>query len=248
MVAEYITSRIRQPLPGEFVVPQSTPVIAFGNAQTARIATLGLNPSRAEFVDANGNLLSDEDRRLSTNISLGLTSIEDASDSDIQTIVNDCNTYFHRNPYRKWFDQLDAILRLCGGSYYDNTACHLDLVQWATYPVWSGLESDVKKQLLKNDVSFLHQQMLDSQLDCILINGRGVLTHFRQSFDIRWQESEAIKGFHKHDIELFNGWFNDRIRVIAWTINIQSSYGVSNRLREELGNRCAHLLSRRTLA
>lgn len=248
MVAEYIASRIRKPLPGEFVVPQSTPVIAFGNAQTARIATLGLNPSRAEFVDRNGNLLSGENRRLSTNISLGLASIEDVSDPDIQTIVDDCNTYFHRNPYRRWFDQLDTILQLCGASYYDNTACHLDLVQWATDPVWSGLESDVKKQLLKTDVSFLHQQILDSQLDCILINGRGVLNLFLQSFDIRLQESEPIRGFHIHDIRLFNGWFNDRTHVIAWTINIQSSHGVSNRLREELGSRCAHLFSHRTLA
>jgi hypothetical protein len=44
-----------------------------------------------------------------------------------------------RNPYRRWFDPLDQALRAAFGvSYYAGTACHLDLVQWATTPVWNN--------------------------------------------------------------------------------------------------------------
>ena len=46
----YVEDRIRRPAPERcFVVPASTPVVAFGNPGVARVATLGLNPSRIEF-------------------------------------------------------------------------------------------------------------------------------------------------------------------------------------------------------
>ena len=37
-----------------------------------------------------------------------------------------------RNPY-SWFNPLEALLNAAAGaSYYKRSACHLDLVQWAT--------------------------------------------------------------------------------------------------------------------
>ena len=39
------------------IVEQSTPVVAFGDCTTARVATLGINPSYEEFQDSNGVLL-----------------------------------------------------------------------------------------------------------------------------------------------------------------------------------------------
>ena len=48
-IPDYIEQRIRRPIPSDtYVVPGSTPVVAFGNALTATVATLGINPSRAE--------------------------------------------------------------------------------------------------------------------------------------------------------------------------------------------------------
>ena len=43
---DYIEHKVRRPFPHEaFVVQNSTPVVAFGNARTAIHATLGINPS-----------------------------------------------------------------------------------------------------------------------------------------------------------------------------------------------------------
>jgi hypothetical protein len=57
-IPRYIDDRLRRPLPPPnlCVVRGSTPVVSFGNAQCASVATLGLNPSRVEFLDKHGAL------------------------------------------------------------------------------------------------------------------------------------------------------------------------------------------------
>ena len=62
------------------------------------------------------------------------TSLPLPSRSWLTKVLDDCNGYFQRNPYRRWFDQFHPVLTACGASYYDGSACHLDLVQWATDP------------------------------------------------------------------------------------------------------------------
>jgi len=55
MVPAYIEARIRQlPPAGAPVLPGSTPVVASGDVRKATVATLGLNPSKREFLHANG--------------------------------------------------------------------------------------------------------------------------------------------------------------------------------------------------
>ena len=95
---------------------------------------LGLNPSNLEFVGKTGRLLTGGERRLATLNSLGLRRLSCGSKRDAQQIADDCANYFdrERNPYRRWFDRLEPLLKAIGASYYDGTACHLDLVQWAT--------------------------------------------------------------------------------------------------------------------
>jgi len=53
-------------------VPGSTPVIAFGDLTTARVASLRLNPSRLEFLSSTGTLIH-ANRRFETLPSLGVT-------------------------------------------------------------------------------------------------------------------------------------------------------------------------------
>lgn len=61
LVPEYIAERVRRPVPeSSLVIPGSTPVVSFGNAETAWVATLGLNPSLREFADARRNWLTAE--------------------------------------------------------------------------------------------------------------------------------------------------------------------------------------------
>lgn len=45
-----VAARIRRPPePGHHIMEGSTPVVYFGNQPGARVATLGINPSRGEF-------------------------------------------------------------------------------------------------------------------------------------------------------------------------------------------------------
>ena len=82
-IPDYIQQRIRRPIPANsYVVPGSTPVVAFGNARTATVATLGLNPSWREFLDRFGNELGENDRRLATHGVLGISDAECAGKQD----------------------------------------------------------------------------------------------------------------------------------------------------------------------
>jgi hypothetical protein len=74
---DYLIERVRRAPPADSsVVPGSTPVVAFGNARAAAVATLGLNPSRVEFLDRAGNELPEPRRRLETLRSLALTGLQ----------------------------------------------------------------------------------------------------------------------------------------------------------------------------
>lgn len=56
---------IRQPIPDNIgVISQSVPVLFFGNIETARSATISLNPSDLEFRDNKQQLLTANKKRL----------------------------------------------------------------------------------------------------------------------------------------------------------------------------------------
>ena len=165
-VPSYVAGRVRRSHPaGCSVVPDSTAVVSFGSAARSRVATVGINPSRVEFLDRRGHDLVGRDRRLATLRSLGsgLPS-ERLTDAQVAQVVADCDAYFSRNPYRRWFDQLDLVLRAVGASYYDGSGCHLDLVQWATDPTWAGLDRSVQAALLRADVGFLQKQLKNESI------------------------------------------------------------------------------------
>ena len=242
-LSDYIERRIRRPIPDDtFIVPGSTPVVSFGNSRTAVYATLGLNPSRVEFLDRSGRLLTGADRRLSTYQSLGSDSLSDAPSDIISQVLQDCDNYFKLNPYRQWFDPLNAILKQSGASYYDGTACHLDLVQWATDPTWGSLKpKTVRERLLNDDAEFLHEQLSQENISTLLINGSSVLNQLRRSLGVAFTEQEPISGYGRHDTRLFTATINNSVSVIAWSTNLQSSFGVSTALKIELAQRVSLL-------
>ncbi|MCE9545450.1 MAG: hypothetical protein K8T25_08025 [Planctomycetia bacterium] len=237
----YIEERIRRPVPADsFIVPGSTPVISFGNVRTATVATLGLNPSRNEFYD-KGRELVENSRRLATHNSLGTSDLSNAQHSTIVQVLEDCNTYFRRNPYRRWFDRFDLLLTACGKSFKHGSACHLDLVQWATDPTWGKLPSAIRNRLLNDDSTFLADQLKNENLQLLLVNGRGVMRQLQRTIIDDLQQVDTIDIGHV-STGLFTGRF-ERIRVIGWTTNLQSSFGVRNELRAELAKRVAVLAS-----
>jgi hypothetical protein len=244
MIPAYIEARIRRTPPAEsYVVPGSTPVLAFGDVQSARVATIGLNPSRIEFTDEEGNFLEGDRRRLATYRSLGTPDLATAPSKVIEQVLSDCNRYFDRRPYRRWFDHLEPILQACGASYYDATACHLDLVQWATDPTWAKLPLAVRGKLITEDASFLNSQLENEGIRLLLINGSGVWLQLRAAMGgkLDLEHDETIEGLSYQATRLDSGRLLGRICVIAWSTNLQSSFGVTSKLKEEIARRVAVL-------
>ncbi len=164
--------------PGLPVLSGSTPVVSFGDPARAEVATLGINPSKVEFIQ-NGVFLSGSSRRLATLESLGASDVAKLTDNQVLQVALECANYFRpdRNPYRRWFDRLDRLLRdAVDVSYYDGTACHLDLAQWATDPVWRGIENeDVRHLLLEDGLPHLREQLHGKNIRLVLLNGRTVI-------------------------------------------------------------------------
>lgn len=222
----YIISRLTRTHATPLIVPQSTPVLGFGDFFSAEIATIGLNPSKYEFLSRNGVLLSGAKLRLQTLPSLGLSAYTIATPAHHQAVLNSCLKYFHGNPYSSWFGRFNPILNICGVSYHSGTACHLDLVQTATDPVWSGLSKSDQARYIANDSWFLIQQLSNHNISKVLLNGRSVVDNFCRIFGLTLNKS-SHHGPLGQPFDIFTGQLNLNGRIIevcGWNINIQSSH------------------------
>jgi hypothetical protein len=241
-VPQYVADRIRRtPPPDCHILPGSTPVVAFGNPGRSAVATLGLNPSRIEFQE-NGVELDGRLRRFETLGSLGVERLDDAPDYAIVRVWQRCNDYFHGNPY-DWFDRLEDVLRVVDASYFGDTACHLDLTQWATDPTWNGLSRAVQERLVADDAEFLLTQLRSERIRLLLLNGRSVLTAFQGVLDGRLRRETETVSDRSVTTQLYTGQIGD-VQVIGWSTNLQSSFGVTNVLRAKLAERVGQLRNR----
>ncbi|MFB7797653.1 hypothetical protein [Isoptericola sp. NPDC056134] len=241
-VPHFVADRIRAAVPeGANVVAGSTPVVAFGDVSTARVATVGLNPSRIEF-EVKGVWLHGDQRRLATHRSLGVETLEDASDDAVAQVLADCYAYFDtsRNPYWRWFRPLDKLLQhSLGATYEGRTACHLDLVQWATDPVWGKLSAPVRKELIGQDRDFLRQQLASESIGLVLANGGRVIDELRRSgVDM---EASGVAADSKGRTTQIQAGHVDEAVYVGWRVNLQSSPGVSLELRDAIAARVRDL-------
>lgn len=223
--------------PGAPVVLGSTPVPAFGDFTTARIATLGLNPSRAEFLARSGALLAGARARFVTLPALRLASLEDAPHDALAEVLEGTRRYFRNQPYLGWFGRLDSLLRVAGASYFDGSACHLDLAHWATDPVWAKLNSTVRNALVDDGLSFLRWQLTSFKISHVLLNGRGVCREVEKRLGVTLRELESIPGPIGKPAKLYAGRLPCGPAFVGWSVNLQSSFGVTKDFSERLAMR-----------
>jgi hypothetical protein len=222
---DYIEARIRQRRPaGGAVVAGSTPVVAFGDVRRSKVATLGWNPSKREFLDKHGNELEGSERRLETLKSIGVSDPAGVPVEFAHRVFEGCCNYFHRQPYG-WFNKLERVLKQVDASYCDGSACHLDLVQWATDPVWGKLPKIEKTKLIDADLPFLKQQLAQERFELLLLNGTGIMDAYEKHLGGKLSE---ISLSDPGRLKLFAGIGAAGMKVIGWNINLQSSRGVSN--------------------
>jgi len=219
------------------VIAKSTPVVSFGDFTTSKIATLGINPSSAEFLSA-GQLIKGEKKRLSD---------EESGPAMPVDIWFHCQNYFRTNPYWTWFRHLEELLLAVGASYKTN-ACHLDLSPWATDPVFSNLNPTQQQTLLNHDRDFLNWQIVESPIKTVLFNGATVYKTIEKAQNYHLQrvgEISYTSGGEKRTSDLINGDGPQGESIFGWTVNLQAlkatneeRLDVMSKLAEWLKNEC----------
>ena len=241
-IPSYITQRLGQTAPTPCVVPHSTPVLGFGQFIDAQVATLGLNPSKNEFLH-RGALLMPPHNRLESLQSLGLASLAATTSVHHQKILDACLNYFNTGRAYYWFNRFAPLLNQLGVSYAHGTACHLDLVQTATDPVWSKKAlAPHRTQYLANDAWFLLEQLSNHKVTKLLLNGasvvRAVTARFGITFTETFHTSPCGKQFKFHSGVLAIPNVRRQIKVRGWNFNVQSSHGVTTAMLSSVGALC----------
>lgn len=233
------------------VIQWGSPVPTFGDLGSSQIATIGLNPSNREFVDITGNELIGPFRRFQTLRSLGLNHWSDATTKHLHLIEESCTNYFSRNPYDTWFKELDSLLGGVASYYYANStrsACHMDVIPYATLSKWTELSALQRSKLLEIAGDTLGLLLRDSSIKFLILNGNTVVKNV-----------ESVSGTRLTRIEM-PGWTLPRkahggvpgvsycgrinkirkvnlgreITVLGFNHNIQSSFGVTNEVKANI--------------
>lgn len=248
-----LVERLDNPSFGQLkIIDWGSPILSFGNVTTARIATVGLNPSNREFVDKAGSELNGAERRFHSLGSLGLQNWKDVKQEHLSAILTLCYEYFDRNPYDGWFKKLDYIISGTKMSYYfpSSRACHLDLIPYATSCKWTELSSEQKGLLLKMSSDVLGMLLNDSSIELIILNGKTVVDNlerisnvtFKKELMEKWtlprKGKPGILGYgYSGEISKLGGVeIKRKIKVLGYNHNIQSSFGVTKNVQLEIRN------------
>jgi hypothetical protein len=168
----------------------------FGDLFKATAATVGINPSHREYLDAAGNELVGLARRFETLSSLGAVERASLSDEQCRQAVGFMRAYFDpaRPVYDEWFGALRYVLRGLGLRYETGGAAHLDLVQEATRLKWSDLERAEAAALLRADEEFIRWQLQAFPLRVVVCNGRTPLDAVRRLLRVSERRSGQFEG------------------------------------------------------
>lgn len=235
---------------GTNVIRWGCPVPSFGDLSSSQVATIGLNPSNREFVDEAGNELQGTLRRFHTLGSLRLKSWSEVDSRHLQLIMESCQSYFRGNPYDRWFKRLDQVVAGTKASFYSplNGACHLDLIPFATVHKWMDLTPMQRSSLLTVAGDTLGLLLRDSSVRIIILNGRSVVQQFQDVAGVildrqemptwslaRRSKTNVMGVGYRGVVDTMSGIVLGRkILVLGFNHNIQSSFGVTTKVIQEI--------------
>ena len=169
-------------------VTPSVPILFFGDLDTyraspLRVLTVGLNPSRKEFPDAQPFQrfpLAEGNREPSR-------------------YLDAMSAYFHTDPYRGWFSAFEPLLNGTGTSYYEggtSTALHTDICSpVATNPTWSRLDKANRTALEADGVPLWH--MLLEELRPQIVALSVAIVHLRRIEFAPMTDWNVIRAFER---------------------------------------------------
>jgi hypothetical protein len=228
------------------VLDWGCPVPVFGNLSSSKVATVGINPSNREFMDADGRELNGDFRRFPTLTSLELGAWAHAHATHFETIIESYKEYFSRNPYNAWFQRLDYVIGKVGTSYYSkkDTACHLDLFPYATACKWTQLGHRQRANLLRVAGNTFGELLHESELNLLVLNGRTVIQGFQEltgvqleiqevsDWDLNRSSMNPVKGlaFLGQLDEISGRSLGRTVKILGFNHNLQSSFGVTKQV------------------
>jgi hypothetical protein len=236
-IEERLLMRIMQAPPESApIVYGSTPVVSFGNPIKATAVTLGINPSYEEFQDSNKNILPFGQKRLVDHETLLGNSRDGITYEQAQEVLLGCYRYFDVNPY-SWFGEIEqVVLKPFNFDYKWGSAAHLDIIQWATDPVWSKIENKNECQsMLDNDSDFLSFQLGAYDFKYVLMNGKTVVEQVKSLNLVDLGEVGTVS-FGNGDArsKVWRGELGGKI-FLGWNFNIQR-HETTERNKEDLTN------------
>jgi hypothetical protein len=237
-VPNFVTKRIKTPATLKYIVEGSTPVVCFGDITKAEALTIGINPSSSEFTKITGNnreLLTGSERRLLDLQFLGAQKTPDLTDAQVSQVWQGCLDYFDGPYYKFWFSKMqETVLTPAGFNYVGRSAAHLDLIQWATDPLWQKMkEKDPMEAAahLDADLPFLVKQLEQSEPKFIFLSGTPVIESLRDLLGLKFAEKTAAEGKSSQNSLYVGGWKN--AVVLGTSMNVPDSH-TSNAHRDFL--------------
>lgn len=183
--------------PSQYSVAGSLPILFFGDLYRANVATVGLNPSHQEYLNRERHELVGERRRFETLASLDAADRQSLTDDDCARAIQTMRDYYRPGkPVYSWFRAMNRVLDAMGLSYQAGNTAHLNLVQEATDPAWSPLQTrdpGEAQALLSSDLPFLSWQITSFPIDLMICNGRTVFEHVRQLIDGQIEQSGTLR-------------------------------------------------------
>lgn len=157
------------------------------------------------------------------------------TDDQVAQVIAESHEYFNGpNWYAGWFRWLESLLRESGvGSYLDGSACHLDLVQWATKPAHGDLHPVVWDRLVEHDRDFLQWQLRNSNVGLVLLNGASVVREVHRAgvvtgFDEDALTYQTVKGEGR--IRVFRA-IADGVVFVGWNRPLAGALALDGRQR-----------------
>ena len=216
--------KMTQPV-GVGVIPLTTPVVSFGDFTTARIATLGINPSSKEFL-AGKKLRSNQKKRLVDFETLRKKTESNLTPEEATEVWTGCKEYFSgKNAYWSWFKHFDEILTRIDSGYRSGLSAHLDLSPWATSPIWNKMTLSQQSALVNHDQDFLTWQLKESPIRTIIFNGSSVRKALESTKGFHLQVERAFQYTAGGKDQVSKFYFGDGPTgelILGWTLNIPS--------------------------
>jgi hypothetical protein len=236
-VFDKLSARLRRP-GSPHTVEGSLPVLFFGDLLTARVATVGLNPSHQEYLDrSRQNELDGHARRFETLGSLHASERATLSPEQCERAMRTMREYFRPGrPVYPWFENLDRVMRGIGFRYDRGEVAHLDLVQEATDPTWSGLKKECPseiKALRAADIPFLCWQLETFPLQIVVCNGRSAFDEVFRLVDGREIRRDTL--FRLTWYAAIGSIGGRTIGLVGWNIPLRRPTGLGLSGERQLG-------------